>query len=95
MEILFKKRFKLFEKMLTSTRFCRHARLTASWMCHTSNTDSRRLNNRQQSTSAADVGSKAVKKSFASPAELRQAWQSRRQPLFEVVKMRDLVRIDN
>jgi hypothetical protein len=86
-----------------STRFCRHARLTIRH----SNVDVRNVNgafgvllsndvslHRQQSTSAVDVGSKTVKKSFPSPAELRNDWQKRRVPLFEVDRMKDLVSIN-
>ena len=86
-----------------STQICRHARLTIRH----SNVDVRNVNgafgvllsndvslHRQQSTSAVDVGSKTVKKSFPSPAELRNDWQKRRVPLFEVDRMKDLVSIN-
>ena len=46
---------------------------------------------RCQSTATSSASTK--KSQYPSPAELRQAWQNRRQPLFDVIKMRDLVTV--
>ena len=48
---------------------------------------------RCQSTSAsAPQPSASQQPQYVTPAELRKAWQKRRQPMFEVAKMKDLVK---
>ena len=51
---------------------------------------------RCQSTSASasqpSLSSASQQPQYVTPAELRKAWQKRRQPMFEVAKMKDLVK---